>query len=91
MPGNSQGYVREGGIDKVYKQYSKVDGDGYDEYYLYEKKYLPGRIERALYKLDDKDDFEENYEQVSLDTIEQTRGLDTVTRTGLSKPSIYIV
>lgn len=88
---DSEWFIVENWVPKIYKQYSKYTDEYWKERFLYEKEYYAGRIERKLYKLRWKDDFIGEYDVVDLDTIEETRGLEEVSTTGLDRPSIYIV
>jgi len=88
---DSEWFVVENWVPKIYKQYSKYTDEYWKERFLYEKEYYTGRIERKLYKLRWKDDFIGEYDEVDLDTIEETRWLQEVSATGLDRPSIYVV
>ena len=84
-------YVSEWWVDKIYRQYNKVDKHWHTYYYMYEKIYTEWLITRNLYKLQGKDNFRTNYDKVTLDTLEETYWLEEETSTDLSFPSLFFV
>ena len=84
-------YVTDKWVSKIFRQYQQVDENDYTYYFLYEKTYEIWRIIRKLYKLKGKDQFESWYEQVDLNTIEETRWFDPITKTGFKYSSLFVV